>query len=342
MEITIHEPMWICELGKRRNQEDSIYPKAGQATTQARCLVLCDGMGGLDAGEVASAVVSEQIGRHVEQALASGHDFTDEDFEKALGHAYDQLDRAADKDAATTMGTTLALLCFHRGGCLAAHIGDSRIYHFRPSTGEVLYRSRDHSLVYQLFEQGEITLDEMRTSPQRHIILRAMQPHQKSRTVADVVHIRDVAAGDYFMIGSDGMFENIDDQTLVSLFQTADTDEQKCQRLKTLSAQGRDNHSAYMVRVESVMHTSGDDDYPDDEREARDANKVLEAELAEEEVTIVAASKATATPATHEEAAQPNMQPVQLGHRGRKLSLAIVILAVVAIIVALIILLLGK
>ena len=76
------------------------------------------------------------------------------------------------------MGTTLTLLYFACNGVTAAHIGDSRIYHIRPNVG-LLYQSRDHSLVYDLFQAGEISYEEMATFPQKNVITRAMSPGEE-------------------------------------------------------------------------------------------------------------------------------------------------------------------
>ena len=90
----------------------------------------------------------------------------------ALDAAYQKLDRADDM-ASKKMGTTLCLILFHRGGLTAMHIGDSRIYPLRPSARKLIYQSKDHSLVYDLYQAGEITYEEIATSPQKNIITRA-------------------------------------------------------------------------------------------------------------------------------------------------------------------------
>lgn len=320
------------QIGKRKNQEDSIYPRRGEASEDTRCFVLCDGMGGLDRGEVASSVVSSVIWQAINERTAHDDALTDAEFEEALDKAYDALDAKSDMGHTRNMGTTLALLCFHRGGCLAAHIGDSRIYHLRPKSDEIMYRSRDHSLVYQLFEQGELSVDEVRTFPRRNVILRAMQPLQKTRTVADLVHIRDIAAGDYFVIGSDGIFERLDDKVLMDILKSDATDKQKRERLEQLTANNNDNHSAYIIHVKSVEHDTSDKEYPDDERAARDANKLLLAEANDVEVVMVGSeSQHTETPT---EEANINLNPTKLKSSGRKLSWAIAILALLMLIAA--------
>lgn len=254
MKFQLYQPQAINELGSRQNQEDAIYPLKGEASADRRVFIVCDGMGGLDKGEVASEAVSRALGQMAEAIRDAVPVFTEDDFRQSLSKAYDALD-AADVTNEAKMGTTMTFLCFHEGGCLVAHIGDSRVYHLRPSLGPnkgVLFRTRDHSLVQQLYEQGEIGYDEMRTYPKKNVILKAMQPHQSSRTEATITHITDVEPGDYFFLCTDGILEKMSDDELVSILASNDSDEQKCQRLIAVTADNADNHSAYLIQVKDV------------------------------------------------------------------------------------------
>ena len=275
MKYKLYQPQAINELGNRKNQEDTVFPALGTATPDSRLFLVCDGMGGYARGEVASATVSKAVSDYIN----GRHDFDtpldDQLFAAALSSAYDALDQA-DHEEENKMGTTLTMICLHQGGCLAAHIGDSRIYHLRPSTGEILYRSRDHSLVQQLYEMGEIGYWEMRTSPKKNIVMRAMQPHQETRAKADLVHITDIRPGDYFYMCTDGMLEKMEDDELMSIISDKDADdEQKCLRLKEATAGNADNHSAYLIHIARVENEESDALQPNDEPQARAANKAL-------------------------------------------------------------------
>ena len=275
MKYKLYQPQAINELGNRKNQEDTVFPAFGSATPDSRLFLVCDGMGGYARGEVASATVSKAVSDYIN----GRHDFDtpldDQVFAAALGSAYDALDQA-DHEEENKMGTTLTMICLHQGGCLAAHIGDRRIYHLRPSTGEILYRSRDHSLVQQLYEMGEIGYWEMKTSPKKNIVMRAMQPHQETRAKAELVHITDIRPGDYFYMCTDGMLEKMEDDELMSIIGDKDVDdEQKCQRLKEATAGNADNHSAYLIHIARVENEESDALQPNDEPQARAANKAL-------------------------------------------------------------------
>lgn len=265
MKFTLYPPQAIYEIGQRQNQEDAIFPKIGEATNRDRLFILCDGMGGHEKGEVASNTISQALAAYLDKNASADAIVSDEVLLDALEYAYQQLD-AKDDGAAKKMGTTLCLLLFHRGGVTAMHIGDSRIYHIRPSEHRIIYQSKDHSLVYDLYQAGEITYDEMRTSPQKNIITRAIQPGEDNRVRPAIVHITDIQPGDYFYICSDGMLEQMENDELCKLFSTDSTDKKKCQQLISATANNKDNHSAYIIHVENVVREQGDENLLDDEQ----------------------------------------------------------------------------
>ena len=257
MNIRLFPPQSIHEIGKRDNQEDALYPEPGRATENDRVFVLCDGMGGHEHGEVASQTVCQTISKFMHGHWPSDDRVDDQLVLDAINAAFEALD---DKDdgAAKRMGTTLTLVVLHAGGCTAAHIGDSRIYHIRPSEHKVLYRSRDHSLVFDLFQAGEISYEEMSTSPQKNIITKAMQPGEDNRVRPDIVHIGDLQPGDYLYMCSDGMLERMDDQRLTDILCSEDSDAKKQQRLIDETAGNNDNHSAHLIHIREVGKIDGE------------------------------------------------------------------------------------
>ena len=250
MEYTIRA-FGMQELGQRSNQEDSIYPPLGADARGVRLFIVCDGMGGHERGEVASRVVCETMSQYI----LSHPDESDYDslLQASIEAAYTALD-LRDDGADRKMGTTLALLMLHTGGATVAHIGDSRVYQFRPADGpipaRVLFKTSDHSLVNDLIRLGELTEEEAKTFPQRNVITRAMMPHQERPSRADVAHIFDVRPGDYFFLCSDGVLENMEDSQLLSLLtRDGQTDEEKLEMLRQATRNNRDNHSAYIVHL---------------------------------------------------------------------------------------------
>lgn len=254
----------IWEFGQRKDaagnphQEDSLFPSHGKATDEDRLFILCDGMGGHDAGEVASATVceamSESVFRNVPDPEGS---FTDADLQRAIGDAFDALD-GKDSGAVKKMGTTMTFLKLHDQGATIAHMGDSRVYHIRPGrdrdSTEILHVTWDHSLVNDLVKIGELTPEEAAHSRQKNVITRAMQPHMERRPRAEIYHTADIRPGDYFYMCSDGMLEEMSDDNIRFNFSTEEgkSDEEIVARLIQATEENRDNHTAIIVHVMEV------------------------------------------------------------------------------------------
>lgn len=238
----------------RETQEDSIFPASNEVSYSDRLFMVCDGMGGHEAGEVASQTVCEVMSRVILQE-SPGEEILKEDvILHALEEAYDTLDlRDPNPESTKKMGTTMTLLKLHREGATIAHIGDSRVYQFRKNEDDsyqIIHRTSDHSLVNDLLKVGEITPEEAETFPRKNVITRAMQSHQERRSRPDVSFIKNIQPDDYFFLCSDGMLENTSDKNLCFMIGKKDTsDEEKINMLKATSEDNRDNHSAYLVHV---------------------------------------------------------------------------------------------
>lgn len=253
----------LQELGQRANQEDSLFPALGKLTPDDRLFILCDGMGGHEKGEVASATVCETISRVVLSAWHPGEALSDELFLQALSAAFDALD-AKDNGEERKMGTTLTFLCLHANGATVAHIGDSRIYQLRPASdttpAHVVFRTQDHSLVNDLVKIGEITEEEAKHHPQKNVITRAMQPCQEHRAKADIVHLTDIQPGDYFFMCSDGMLEQSTDDNILNIITKPNvSDEHKLEMLRQVTEENKDNHTAHLVYISYVANSVVED-----------------------------------------------------------------------------------
>lgn len=276
MKIELYPPLPIHELGQRPNQEDSLYPLADEATADDRLFIVCDGMGGYEKGEVASQTVCRVLGKWFRDNAIPETPFVDDLLHIALETAYKELDKY-DNGTQMNMGTTLTLLYIHRHGVTAAHIGDSRIYHIRPANSfqnnddnrKLRYISRDHSLVFDLFQSGEITYEEMLTHPKKNIITRAMQPGEDYRMPPDIIHITDIQKGDYFYLCSDGMLESMGNGELVEIFSSKSYDEEKRQKLIEATKDNHDNHSAWIIHVKDIIYEDTDKALVNEEETAR-------------------------------------------------------------------------
>ncbi len=254
----------IWEYGQRvdaagnPHQEDSIYPAYNQATDDDRLFILCDGMGGHDSGEVASATVCEAMSNSIHNAVTDAEgDFSEAVLKQAIADAFSALDEK-DSGATKKMGTTMTCLKLCNTGGYIAHMGDSRVYHIRPGKDatetEILFKTEDHSLVNDLIKAGELTEEEARNSRQKNVITRAMQPNMEHRPKADIHKTADIKPGDYFYLCSDGMLENMEDEQICYNFSDAvGDDEKKVQSLIKATKQNRDNHSAIIVHIIDVI-----------------------------------------------------------------------------------------
>ena len=260
MKISLFPPLSIHEIGQRTNQEDAI------AQWGNRLFVLCDGMGGHEKGEVASQTVCQSLVRWFEENV-KGDSFTDDQLYTALEYAYIELDKF-DDNSLRKMGTTFTLLYIHSKGITAAHMGDSRIYHIRPNVG-ILYQSRDHSLVFDLFQSGEILYNEMKNFAQKNIVTRAMTPGNDNRMRPDIIHITDIQPSDFFYMCSDGMLEQMCNDELTSLLSSNKTDEEKRQIMIAATVNNQDNHSAWFIHIKDVIKEEGDEELENEEPTAR-------------------------------------------------------------------------
>ena len=252
--ITIRQPLAFTEIGLKDNQEDYLFPS--HANENTRVFILCDGMGGHDNGEVASMTAANALGNYLSSCSAIDIPV----FETGLAKAYDALDNI-DTNSMKKPGTTMTCLCLNEDNYLVAHIGDSRIYHIRPSLynsktkrGGILYQSSDHSLVNDLLKAGELTEEEAKDFPQKNVITRAMQPHLAKRYMADVYTFDDIQGGDYFFLCSDGILEQVSNEALCEILaQDNLSDEQKLAKIKSICEnKTKDNYTCWLIPIDKT------------------------------------------------------------------------------------------
>lgn len=272
MEITIRQPLTFSEIGRKDNQEDNVYPSGKNLTIDNRFFVLCDGMGGHDNGELASDTVCHALGNYFETNVPNDGIITVDYFKEALAYAYDELDKQ-DNGAVKKMGTTMTCLYLHKKGYLVAHIGDSRIYHVRPSNTDlangrlgIIYQSSDHSLLNDLLKAGELTEEEAINFPQKNIITRAMQPNLERRYKADVFSFSDIQSGDYFFLCSDGVLEQLTNERLCDILSdNSTTDEEKLEAIRQVCYdKTKDNFTCYIIPIDKVVSDDEDDTHDDE------------------------------------------------------------------------------
>jgi protein phosphatase len=237
--IKILEQEFISEVGKRANNED----KCGYIATST--YVVCDGVGGLDKGEIASDIVCRSILRSFsEQANCT--------IEEALPIAESSMDAFLEENQnAIGMATTLTLAQIRENGIYVAWVGDSRVYQFR--SGKVNFVTKDHSWVNDALKMGLITKEEAINHPKSNIITRAVQGASKP-VKADSKLIKDLLPNDYFLLCSDGVLECWTDEELEDLFSSEQSCAQILNQLKLKCEKlSKDNFTAIAFKVEDAQ-----------------------------------------------------------------------------------------
>lgn len=292
MKITIRQPLSFSEIGQKDNQEDYVFPHPQKVSRDQCFFILCDGMGGHEHGEVASSTVAEALGRFLSK-IKTGR-IESADFSDALDYAYQCLDEKDTEASLKKMGTTMTCVCFHEGGALVAHIGDSRIYHIRPNVAEegnlgILYQSSDHSLVNDLLKAGELTEEEVRSYPHKNIITRAIQPHQERHAKAEMFQLTDIKAGDYFFMCCDGVLEQLTNTRLCEILSLPKLSDQDKLSLIKAECDGntKDNYTCWLIPIDEAEEDLQDNVAADIEYE------VIRAEIEEEKKGLIQEDKNT-------------------------------------------------
>jgi len=251
MNITLQKPFSVSEVGKRFNNEDSIFPGDERVSINNRLFLVCDGVGGSNKGEVASSIACDSIQTYFRTFLDTEKAFDPVFIDKAVRYTEIRFDEYVQKNpSARGMATTLCLLYFAPDGVYLTHAGDSRIYQFR--AGEMIFKTEDHSLVNSMIKSGKINPKDADKHPQKNVIYRAIQGSHTPVDV-DIVKIIDVMPDDEFFMCTDGVTEVWNDDDLCSVFSADISSEEKINRIKERCRdKARDNYSAYLIPIHEV------------------------------------------------------------------------------------------
>jgi PPM family protein phosphatase len=212
--------------------------------------VIADGMGGAQAGEVASQLA---IAHFADGLPGEETDAAEQRLAQAVQDANAEIHALSESDARRAgMGTTLTAAYVGPHEIAFAHVGDSRAYLLRD--GELERITEDHSLVEELLRQGRLTEEEAEEHPQRSIITRALGPEPD----VDVdTFTRTAVAGDVYLICSDGLTSMVSEATVGEIMRDAADIAAAAERLvaAALEAGGRDNVTVVLFRIEEVAGT---------------------------------------------------------------------------------------
>src|SRR5215468_7383891 len=225
-------------VGKVRQQNEDNYLVA----TRRGLWAVADGMGGHEAGEIASSVIVEELDAIAVPARASELLAS---CEQHIVSANSRLKKLGDERGAL-IGSTVAVLLIFDGHYAAVWSGDSRIYRIRKHVIEQI--SVDHTEVQELISEGKLTAEEARTWPRRNVITRAIGVSDNPE-----LEIKDGALepGDIFLICSDGLTAHVEDEEILALA-SEHRPQQACDRLValTLDRGAVDNVTVVAVRFD--------------------------------------------------------------------------------------------
>ena len=237
----------------RSHNEDSVAQELA-----CGLVVLADGMGGYNAGEVASgiavSVVATEVCQHLQDASPTDRDeASGEELGVALLRDNIQRANASIFHAAQSqpqyagMGTTIVAGLFYDNRVIVGHVGDSRMYRLRGETLKTI--TRDHSLLQEQIDGGMISIEDARVSRNKNLVTRAVGIDAE---VVPEIHMHNVLAGDIYLLCSDGLNDMVEDEDIQSALYAMQGNlplaaEQLIQMANDNG--GRDNVSVILVKV---------------------------------------------------------------------------------------------
>ncbi len=244
MAISIKQPAALCEKGMREINEDYIYPQLGQIDETQRFFIVCDGMGGVGKGDVASKMVANHMANFL-SSLSWGSSPSEGQLKQGLESAEEALSAYMQMNpSAIGMGTTLSLVYLGDNEVTLAWVGNSPIFYFRRRN-------------FSLTRAEEISPDgPYRTSPPPY--LSEIPPIIYGKESPADLNIRriplsEVQEGDYFFLSSDGIMEQVDQRVLATILRTGQSPEFLVTEIENLSkGLTQDDFSCILVQIDRV------------------------------------------------------------------------------------------
>ncbi len=234
----------------RQNNEDSYIVLRGNAPG-SYVVIIADGMGGHQRGELASSLAVRYTSDSLARELTSG--MTPEAIESVLSSVVERANvkvylQSLESEDQAGMGTTLTAAVFSQDSLIIAHIGDCRIYRLRGD--EFLSLTKDHTLVQALLDRGDLSPAEAKRHPRRNVVTRALG-------AAEYMHpdtaIYRVHRGDRYLFSSDGLHDYVEENDIYEILQHGmdpETVTSRCIQLANQEA-GVDNVTVVTAFVQS-------------------------------------------------------------------------------------------
>ncbi|WP_310450962.1 Stp1/IreP family PP2C-type Ser/Thr phosphatase [Sulfuritalea sp.] len=235
----------------RSNNEDAVM-----ANMECGFAVLADGMGGYNAGEVASGMATTMLGAELPKAflerepssVVGGRSWAEVTLETLMGLVNSAIYQSSQTQPQYAgMGTTLVVAVFHDNRVTVGHIGDSRMYRLRGEDFQQI--TRDHSLLQEQLDAGLITPEQARHSQNKNLVTRAVGIDPE---VAAEIHDHAVIPGDVYLLCSDGLNDMVEDDEIAMTLGALSANLELCAMQLIQMANdngGRDNVSVILVKV---------------------------------------------------------------------------------------------
>lgn len=201
----------------RAENQDAFF--TGNVGNSALFAVVCDGMGGANAGNIASEIAVKRISEYIIASYRDG--MSDDDMEKTVKNAVvsaniELYDLSVNDPRLSGMGTTVVAALIRNGIAVIAHVGDSRIYLVNDTITQL---TRDHSVVQSLIESGKITPEDAKFHPRKNIITRALGAEE---TVTVDTSRLELKKGEALLLCTDGLTNFLDDGDILAVFKNTD------------------------------------------------------------------------------------------------------------------------
>lgn len=234
----------FTDTGRVRDMNQDAF-KTGFFKDGGAWAVVCDGMGGVSGGQIASEICVNEVSSHIEKGYRKSMSMKSVKnlLVSAITAANIKVFETANENKEYFgMGTTVVAVVILNGFAAVAHVGDSRAYFINDNIRQI---TRDHSVVQYLIDTGRITKEAAKTHPDRNVITRAVGVNPEVDVDVDIIPINE---GETILICSDGLYEYVSEKEMFDMIKNPDEDEPAKKLLEMANeAGGKDNITVVTV-----------------------------------------------------------------------------------------------
>ena len=234
----------FTDTGRVRDMNQDAF-KTGFFKDGGAWAVVCDGMGGVSGGQIASEICVNEVSLHIEKGYRKSMSMKSVKnlLVSAITAANIKVFETANENKEYFgMGTTVVAVVILNGFAAVAHVGDSRAYFINDEIKQI---TRDHSVVQYLIDMGRITKEAAKTHPDRNVITRAVGVNPEVDVDVDIIPINE---GETILICSDGLYEYVSEKEMFDMIKNPDEDEPAKKLLEMANeAGGKDNITVVTV-----------------------------------------------------------------------------------------------